>query len=132
LQNHPREDVHFLRGIFATLGPFARECYDTRTEEDLEYKVEDIKKICHRYDPKTILKLPYNVDSLEAIHPTVLMRSEGDDECRRWYTHEFGSAAIARIYCEIWRVGWNGETKIKSLAFNDSSQEKCLEFILTT
>ncbi len=115
MQNHPIEDMHFLRGTFATLGPFARKCYDTRTEEDLEYKVEEIKNICHRYDTKTILELPYNVDSLEAIHPMLLMLSEGDDERRRWYTHEFGSAAIARIYCEIWRIGWNGETKITIL-----------------
>jgi len=109
LQIIPVEEISFLREVFETLGPSARECYGTPSRMHLTARVDKIKRACRSLPFETMSNLVNNEQATDARQKVIFMWSKAHS--RESPLYRFASLAIARIYCDIWRMRLDEESK---------------------
>ncbi len=112
-------EITFLREVFETLGPSARQCYIHKTPMSLMKKLDGIKLICAGYKLDTISNLVHEQSASEASHKILLMRPL--DERRVLSVSVIASVVIARICCKAWHVRLGEESRKMFELFSGSS-----------
>jgi len=119
--------ITFLRKVYENLPPSARICYETTDEGMLASKLDEVRSICcSTKDLDSASRLINNEGSRYKI--TCLWPNDSNGE-RDFYSYEFASTSIARLFCEPLGFGVDTATREALLVFPPFAQRIVMVFL---